>query len=105
MRNYSLLETITGDKRFLEVKDMLTQEERTGGITMCEGLDRREKRAIMEGEKRGEKRGKKEGEKKGENRMLQLIQCMLENGESELIAELGKKPVLLQKMYQKYQLQ
>ena len=95
---FDLLGTITSGKRFLEAKEMLTEEERKGGVTMCDGLDRREKRAIM----RGEKEGEKKGEKKGENRMLQLIQCMAENGEGNLITELGKKPGLLQKMYKKY---
>lgn len=49
---FELLHEITSDRRYEEVKKALTQEEKEGGITMCEGLDRLEKK----GEKRGEKR-------------------------------------------------
>ena len=97
---FDMLGEITSDRRFVEVKEMLTQKEREEGVTMCEGLDRIENRGIMIGEKRGEKRG----EKKERKRMLQLIQYMAENGEANLITELGNKPELLQKMYQKYKL-
>ena len=97
---FDMLGEITSDKRFLEAKEMLTEEERKGGVTMCEGLDRIENRGIMKGRKLGRKQGRKEGEK----RMLQLIQYMTENGETGLIADLGNNPGLLQKMYKKYKL-
>lgn len=85
---FDLLETITSDKRFLEAKEMLTEEERKEGVTMCDGLDRIENRGI----------------EKGKESMLQLVQCMMENGETGLIPELSRKPELLQEMYQKYNL-
>lgn len=109
---FDLLETITSDKRFLEAKEMLTEEERKGGVTMCDGLDRIENRGIEKGKAIGKKSGKKLGKKLGKKigikeereRMLQLIQCMTENGEADLIPELSKKPELVQEKYQKYNL-
>jgi len=55
---------------------------------MCDGLDRIEKRGV----------------EKAEKLMLQLIQCMTDNGEGHLIVELARKPRMLQEMYQKYNL-
>ena len=75
---------------------MLTEEERKEGVTMCDGLDRIENRGI--------EKGKEIGKELGEERMLRLIQRMLENGETELIPELSSKPELLQEMYRKYNL-
>lgn len=49
---FDLLYEITSDRRFEKVKKALTREEKEGGITMCKGLDRLEKRGRKEGEKR-----------------------------------------------------
>lgn len=89
---FDLLSEITSDRRFLQVKKMLTEQEKIGGVTMCDGLDRIEKR------------GEKRGAKKTEKLMLQLIQCMTDNGDGHLIVELARKPGLLQEMYKKYNL-
>ena len=101
---FDLLETITSDNRFLEAREMLTEEERKEGVTMCDGLDRIENRGIEKGKEIGKEIGKQIGKELGEGRMLQLIQCMSENGETELIPELSRKPELLQEMYRKYNL-
>ena len=85
---FELLGEITSDRRFRQVKKLLTEEEKNGGVTMCDGLDRIEKR----------------GAEKKEKLMLQLIQCMADNGEGHLIADLARKPGMLQEMYKKYNL-
>ena len=63
---FDLLELITSDKRFIEAKEMLTEEERKGGVTMCTGLDRIENRGIA----KGKEIGKEIGEKEERQRML-----------------------------------
>ena len=63
---------------------------------MRDGLDR-----LING---GIEKGKEIGKEIGEGRMLQLIQCMSENGETALIPELSRRPEYLQQMYQKYNL-
>ena len=83
---------------------MLTEEERKEGVTMCDGLDRIENRGIEKGKEIGKEIGKQIGKELGEGRMLQLVQCMMENGETGLIPELSRKPELLREMYQKYNL-
>lgn len=47
----------------------------------------------------------KKGEEKGQQRVIQLVNCMIQNGETDQIPRLNQEPEFLQAMLEKYQLQ
>lgn len=47
----------------------------------------------------------KKGEEKGQQKVIQLVNCMIQNGETDQIARLNQEPEFLQAMLEKYQLQ
>jgi hypothetical protein len=55
-----MLKALSGDKRYEELSELLTQEEKED-VSMCELLDKYERCGIQKGEKRGEKRGERLG--------------------------------------------
>lgn len=47
----------------------------------------------------------KKGEEKGQQKVIQLVNCMIQNGETDQISRLNQEPEFLQAMLEKYQLQ
>lgn len=51
------------------------------------------------------KEGRKEGRTEGQNHLLQLMDRMQDGGDGDKILLLGKDPVLLRDMYDKYHIE
>lgn len=51
-----MMKALTGDKRYLKIRDTLSEKEKEGSITMCELLDKYENRGIQKGIQQGESR-------------------------------------------------
>ena len=89
-----MLSVLTGDSRFEDVNN----EGREGVRTMCEVLDRIEKRGEQRGIEKGMKQGRKQGRKQGiEQGIKQMIFRMYKNGYSieqiARVAEMSEKSI------------
>ncbi|MCH5341316.1 MAG: Rpn family recombination-promoting nuclease/putative transposase [Acetatifactor sp.] len=51
-----MLKALSGDIRYLKIRNAMSEEEREGNITMCELLDKYENRGIQKGIQQGEQR-------------------------------------------------
>lgn len=51
-----MLKALTGDKRYTNILDVMSEEEKGGNITMCELLDKYESRGIQKGIRQAESR-------------------------------------------------
>lgn len=70
-----MLKALTGDDRYEEIfPDLQEAKERTGGISMCELLDKYENR------------GREAGMAQGMKRMSELISHLISDGRSDEIA-------------------
>ncbi len=70
-----MLKALTGDDRYEEIfPDLQEEKERTGGISMCELLDKYENR------------GREAGMAQGMERMSELINHLIGDGRSDEIA-------------------
>ena len=63
------------------------------------------KEGRTEGRKEGRTEGRKEGRTEGQNQLLQLMDRMQDGGDGDKILLLGKDPVLLRDMYDKYHIE
>ena len=79
-----MLKSLTNDDRYIEMLTALTEEEKKGEITMCELLDKYEKR------------GMQKGVRQGELRLASLIEKLLPSNRMEDI-----KKVVSDKRYRK----
>lgn len=59
---------------------------------------------LEEERKEGREEGREEGRKEGHDRMLKLIQCMVDGNEQELIPKLATDSMFFEQMLEKYQL-
>ena len=59
---------------------------------------------LQEGRQEGLQEGRKEGLQEGQDRLLKLMNQMLEAGEGGELRRLSTEPAFLQEMYQKYHL-
>lgn len=74
-----MLKALTGDDRYEEIfPDLQEEKERTGGISMCELLDKYENR--------GREAGMAQGMAQGMERMSELINHLIGDGRSDEIA-------------------
>lgn len=70
-----MLEALTGDKRYLKIIEILTEEEKKGEVNMCELLDKYENRGI--------EKGIQKGIQQGESRFALLSQKLLNSNRIE----------------------
>lgn len=60
-----MLRNLTNDERYLTILNAMQEEEKKGGIAMCELLDKYWNDGVATGRREGRKEGKKEGRKEG----------------------------------------
>ena len=58
----------------------------------------------QKGLREGRQKGLQEGRQEGQNRLLKLMNSMVEAGEAEQLPRLSREPAFLQEMLKKYQL-
>lgn len=68
------------------------------------GLREGRQKGLQEGRQKGLQEGRQEGLQEGQNRLLKLMNSMVEAGEAEQLPRLSKEPAFLQEMLKKYQL-
>ena len=73
-------------------------------IARSEGLRKGREEGRQEGRQEGLQEGRKEGLQEGQDRLLKLMNQMLEAGEGGELRRLSTEPAFLQEMYQKYHL-
>lgn len=94
-----MLAAISKDNRYQEmIPKMLREEKEKGEITMCELIDKYEKR----GERRGERRGEKRGEKRGEEKMASLIEKLFALGREKEMQEVVKNIEYREQLYREF---
>lgn len=84
------------------IPKMLREEKEKGEITMCELIDKYEKRGERRGEKRGERRGEKRGEKRGEEKMASLIEKLFALGREKEMQEVVKNIEYREQLYREF---
>lgn len=99
--------------RYMTIEEWVEEELAEGmQIARSEGLrkGREEGRqeglqeGLQEGRQEGLQEGRKEGLQEGQDRLLKLMNQMLEAGEGGELRRLSTEPAFLQEMYQKYHL-
>ena len=77
---FKLMAALTGDYRYEQAVNEISDEKKKEGVVMCEVLDKLVARGEAIGEARGEARGKAQGEAIGEARLSELLIKLQEAG-------------------------
>ncbi|MBQ4069710.1 MAG: Rpn family recombination-promoting nuclease/putative transposase [Lachnospiraceae bacterium] len=86
-----LMSVLTGDKHYAEYIDMYTEEEKRGGkVNMCKILDARESK------------GRTEGRIEGEQRVLELIDKLIEDNRTVELSNISENEGLRNILYVEY---
>lgn len=67
-----MLKALTGDTRYLKIRNAMSEEEKGGNVTMCELLDKYENRGIQ--------KGIQKGIQQGEQRYAALNEKLIQSG-------------------------
>lgn len=86
-----MLRALTGDNRFEEIiPDMQEEQERTGGINMCELLDKYERK------------GMEAGIVAGANKLGKLITILMAEGKSDAVMQVANDEKVRESYYEQY---
>ena len=95
-----LMSVLTGDDRFEQAQNMTDDAQE---VTMCEVLDRVERRGFAKGETRGFARGESHGIAIGESRMMSLFSQLLGAGRIADAQRASTDREYLRQLFEEYQ--